>query len=358
MGHGAPRRDGGKGAEVVAASSGAVCDGLPLSRYMLAGAVAGMVEHVAMFPVDTIKTRMQVDPKLLQGNAARSGMYRSVFRSVKGILKHEGVRGFYRGVAAMALGAGPAHAVYFATYEKCKQALVSSGVGANSSNSGVHPAAAGLSGSLATVVSDAVALPMDVVKQRLQLPGTPYKGVANCVSRVLREEGVAAFFRSYQTTLVMNIPYTAVHFAVYESAKQMLGGDVEELEDRLLTHVTAGGSAGGIAAAITTPLDVVKTRLQTDCALRSSNQVCKVGKEPCSSRPVPVPTVLATNPPSTITATTAHNPNIIQCMQRIAAVEGPTALLKGLAPRIMFHTPAAAICWTTYEAMKKVLTPQ
>lgn len=76
----------------------------------------------------------------------------------------------------------------------------------------------------------------------------------------------------------MNIPYTAVHFAVYESAKQMLGGDVEELEDRLLTHVTAGGSAGGIAAAITTPLDVVKTRLQTDCALRSSNQVgMKVG---------------------------------------------------------------------------------
>lgn len=47
---------------MVAASSGAVCDGLPLSRYMLAGAVAGMVEHVAMFPVDTIKTRMQVTP--------------------------------------------------------------------------------------------------------------------------------------------------------------------------------------------------------------------------------------------------------------------------------------------------------
>jgi hypothetical protein len=38
------------------------CDGLPFTRYMMAGAVAGMVEHVAMFPVDTIKTRMQVSP--------------------------------------------------------------------------------------------------------------------------------------------------------------------------------------------------------------------------------------------------------------------------------------------------------
>lgn len=72
--------------------------------------------HVKVFPgeggaADDLRHGVQVDPKLLQGNAARSGMYRSVFRSVKGILKHEGVRGFYRGVAAMALGAGPAHAV-------------------------------------------------------------------------------------------------------------------------------------------------------------------------------------------------------------------------------------------------------
>jgi len=121
-------------------------------------------------------------------------------------------------------------------------------------------------------VSDAVALPMDVVKQRLQLPDSPYRGVWECILRVSREEGMGAFFRSYQTTLAMNVPYTMVHFAVYEGAKQALG-NADDLEERLLTHVAAGGSAGGIAAAITTPLDVVKTRLQTDCALRSKELV-------------------------------------------------------------------------------------
>ena len=121
-------------------------------------------------------------------------------------------------------------------------------------------------------VSDAVALPMDVVKQRLQLPDSPYRGVWECILRVSREEGVGAFFRSYQTTLAMNVPYTMVHFAVYEGAKQALG-NADDLEERLLTHVAAGGSAGGIAAAITTPLDVVKTRLQTDCALRGKELV-------------------------------------------------------------------------------------
>mmetsp|Transcript_38288 Transcript_38288/g.83293 ORF Transcript_38288/g.83293 Transcript_38288/m.83293 type:complete len:431 (-) Transcript_38288:553-1845(-) len=311
-----------------------VCDGLPFTKYMIAGAIAGMTEHVAMFPVDTIKTRMQADPTLVQRAAGAQDHYATVPRAVRQILRTEGALGMYRGVSAMALGAGPAHAVYFAAYEKSKQILMSPG------KTQVDPGVAAVSGALATVVSDAVALPMDVVKQRLQLPGSPYKGVWDCVSRVSREEGLKTFFRSYRTTILMNVPYTAVHFSVYETAKQVLGrahglapdADLDQLEESLTTHLLAGGVAGGLAAAVTNPLDVVKTRQQTECAVRCPTKAAALDA--------------------------GQHPNVYRCLTRIAAREGPGALLKGLVPRVMFHAPAAAICWTTYESLKTYLAGQ
>lgn len=60
----------------------------------------------------------------------------------------------------------------------------------------------------------------------------------------------------------MNVPFTACYFAAYESAKKALGSSEEE--EGLLVELVAGGIAGGGAAAITNPLDVVKTRLQLE----------------------------------------------------------------------------------------------
>jgi len=60
---------------------------------------------------------------------------------------------------------------------------------------------------------------------------------------------------------MMNIPYTAIHFATYESSKKYFGNGDDET---LIMQLGAGGIAGGLAAAATTPMDVVKTRLQLE----------------------------------------------------------------------------------------------
>lgn len=235
-------------------------DGLQFWQFMIAGSIAGSVEHMAMFPVDTLKTRMQA----ITSSCKTPSL--TLRQSLGSIVKLEGLGALYRGIAAMGLGAGPAHAVYFSVYESCKNYL-SAG---NPNNSIAHAA----SGVFATVTSDAVITPMDVVKQRLQLEGSPYKGVGDCVRRVFVEEGFGAFYASYRTTVVMNAPFTAVHFATYEAAKRGLmpenaaGGG--ENEETLLVHATAGAAAGALAAAITTPLDVVKTQLQCQVKIDSN----------------------------------------------------------------------------------------
>ncbi|KAK9147371.1 hypothetical protein Scep_006128 [Stephania cephalantha] len=290
-------------------------------KFMAAGSVAGMVEHMAMFPVDTLKTRMQMLGAAPSTAASppprRHPNYNNVGRFLASIMRSEGASGLYRGIAAMGLGAGPAHAVYFSVYEVCKEYL-----GGN--RPGHHPLVHAASGIVATTASDAVLTPMDVVKQRLQLRESPYCGVRDCVARICREEGCRAFYASYRTTVVMNAPFTAVHFSTYEAVKKVLSevspGSADE--GQLLVHLTAGGAAGALAGALTTPLDVVKTRLQCQ-------GVCGADKFSSSS--------------------------IMMALKQIVAKEGPHALLQGLKPRVLFHAPAAAICWSTYEAMKSFL---
>lgn len=224
-------------------------DGLHFWQFMVAGSIAGMVEHMAMFPVDTIKTQMQA-----LGSCPIKSV--SLSQALKSILKSQGPAGLYRGIGAMGLGAGPAHAVYFSVYEICKKSFS----GGNPNNSLAHA----VSGVFATVASDAVFTPMDMVKQRLQLSNSPYKGVLDCVRRVIREEGFRAFYASYKTTVLMNAPFTAVHFTTYEAAKRALMEVSPDSanDERFVVHATAGAAAGALAAAVTTPLDVVKTQFQ------------------------------------------------------------------------------------------------
>ena len=244
---------------------------------MIAGAVAGTVEHTAMYPVDTIKTRMQA-----LGHPGQRLHRLSLAEALRTALKREGIAGLYKGVGAVAAGAGPAHAMHFAVYELAKE-----GLGGNRGSTRHHPAIAALSGALATVVNEVVMTPVDLVKQRLQVAHSPYKGVLDCVVTVAKTEGLSAFFRAYKTSLVMSVPFQAIHFAMYEGVKKILlnpmtwqgqgqevssssstinlgegkegeksgsgspaavEDDEDDLEDNLMTQLIAGGISGGVAA--------------------------------------------------------------------------------------------------------------
>ncbi|KAM3422135.1 hypothetical protein BST61_g2506 [Cercospora zeina] len=175
-----------------------------LAANMAAGAFAGIAEHSVMYPIDLLKTRMQVV------NPTPAAVYTGIGNAIATISRAEGGMALWRGVSSVVVGAGPAHAVYFATYEVVKQAM-----GGNAS--GHHPIAAASSGACATIASDAFMNPFDVIKQRMQLHGSTHRTIVDCARQVWRTEGIRAFYVSYPTTLAMTVPFTALQFTVYES---------------------------------------------------------------------------------------------------------------------------------------------
>ncbi|KAI0848691.1 mitochondrial RNA-splicing protein MRS3 [Daldinia vernicosa] len=279
-----------------------------LAQNMVAGAFAGIAEHTVMYPIDAIKTRMQI-LNSAEANAVYKGMVQSTMRIASG----EGVLKLWRGMSSVVVGAGPAHAVYFATYEAVKHLMGGNRAGVH------HPLAAATSGACATIASDALMNPFDVIKQRMQIQNSSkmYRSMMDCARYVYRTEGLSAFYVSYPTTLSMTVPFTALQFLAYESISTTM--NPSKTYDPF-THCMAGAVAGGFAAALTTPMDVIKTMLQTrgtasDPELRSVN-------------------------------------GFMAGCRLLYQREGLRGFFKGVRPRVVTTMPSTAICWSAYEASK------
>lgn len=80
-------------------------------HHMVAGSIAGITEHTAMYPVDTLKTYVQCMRECPEAVAGRR-----VMEMVRG----QGLLRLWRGVGTMFAGCVPAHALYFSVLEQCK----------------------------------------------------------------------------------------------------------------------------------------------------------------------------------------------------------------------------------------------
>jgi solute carrier family 25 (mitochondrial iron transporter), member 28/37 len=149
-----------------------------------------------------------------------------------------------------------------------------------------------------------------VIKQRMQVHGSVHKTMAQCARAIYRAEGFHAFYVSYPTTLCMTVPFTATQFVAYESMSKVMnpthGYDP-------FTHCIAGGLAGAFAAGITTPLDVIKTLLQTR-GLAEDKEIRTAG-------------------------------GLFNAAAIIKRQFGWQGFLRGMRPRIISTMPSTAICW-------------
>ena len=123
-----------------------------------------------------------------------------------------------------------------------------------------------LAGAVAAVASATVGVPFECLKHRLQLCAPAYATPWLALMTTLRTEGVSGLFSGFGATLARNVPYNFFHFGLFAlaarclSALHLAGGARDAI---------AGALAGAPTALLTTPMDLVNTRLQTQ-AVRSS----------------------------------------------------------------------------------------
>lgn len=78
---------------------------------------------------------------------------------------------------------------------------------------------------------------------------------------ILRDEGLGGLYRSFPVTLFMNIPFLSIVVTINENMKTFI--KPHERQNPYFWYFSCAGIAGGLAGIVTNPLDVVKTRLQT-----------------------------------------------------------------------------------------------
>ncbi|XP_059925785.1 mitochondrial S-adenosylmethionine carrier protein [Gadus macrocephalus] len=144
---------------------------------LTAGGCAGMCVDLALFPLDTMKTRLQ---------------------SQQGFYKAGGFRGIYAGVPSAAIGSFPNAAAFFVTYD-CTKSLLGRGQDA----ARMAPVNHMLAASLGEVVACLIRVPTEVVKQRTQ--ASPSSTTYQMLLATLREEGVRGLYRGYRSTVLREV---------------------------------------------------------------------------------------------------------------------------------------------------------
>ncbi|GAU88852.1 hypothetical protein RvY_01476-2 [Ramazzottius varieornatus] len=177
--------------------------------YFLCGSVSGVAATVAAHPLDVVRTRF-----VSQG---QQKVYSSMFQSMRLIARHEGVRGFYRGVIPAVIQIVPYNGASFAFYAKF-QSMFRKYTGKTSSEAGAVESLC--CGFMAGAFAKTIIYPLDVLKKRLQVQGFEEgrRGFGQLVSvhsfrhgikEIWRIEGLAGFFKGYRY-----VPYTVANTAV------------------------------------------------------------------------------------------------------------------------------------------------
>ena len=249
---------------------------LDKKKFYVIGPSCFMMVRIFLYPFNLIKTRLFMQQK--------TSHYSGTFDAFGKVVRHEGFRGLYKGFMVSSLGMLSGQ-LYITTYEVVRSHLGNY----NSEMKGL------IAGACATLVGQTVTVPIDVVSQIMMmqgqvvtLPGAKtmrehyilvknvdyiiprketikLRGAVSIAREIVHREGVIGLYRGYLVSLLTYAPNSALWWAAYtgfyRKSVEMNLLATRELPLPLVQAMC--GMAGGLLAAVlTNPLDVFRTRYQ------------------------------------------------------------------------------------------------
>lgn len=216
-------------------------------------------------------------------------------------------------------------------------------------------------GFTSSLFHDLILTPTEAIKQRLQLYRSDRLSVRafDVVKGMLRNEGIQSFYRSFGVNYFMNVPYGALLVTINEKLKESLMQP--DKEGSLLSYFAFAGVAGLVAAVPTCPLDVIKTRLNTQNCI---NRSCGMDPKACGN------SVLKGNMQTYQNKVSAYHSygtvgehlkkasrvavehikyhSVVDAAKKIYREAGLLGFFRGLKMRILIQCPSSALSWGTY----------
>ena len=269
-------------------------------------AFAASVAEALTFPMDLVKTRFQLETSAQRG-------WRGKVESVAQVVRERGyIRGFYSGSPAAILRHVPYTATRIATFEGLRERL------------GHEPRlletlAIGFS---AGAIGQFVSTPFDVVKIRLISDASKaphlqrYHGVWDAFVKIYSEKGVLGMWKGSSIAVQRAALVNLGELSTYDVVKRKLIQTTSLTEDDSRTHILSSLSSGFCSSFISTPADVLKTRMMNDTSRSYSSS--------------------------------------IQCLKDCVSSEGIRGLYKGFFPTWARLGPWQLTFWVVYERLKAI----
>ncbi|XDG02856.1 hypothetical protein ABKA04_002471 [Annulohypoxylon sp. FPYF3050] len=316
---------------------------IPDSGYFVAGAVAGGISRTATAPLDRLKVYLLVNTtsnanvavevaKKGQPIQALKHAGRPLVTAIADLYKAGGVRGFFAGNGLNVVKIMPETAIRFGAYEAAKKTLAS--LEGHNDPHHINPYSKFVAGGVAGMTAQFCVYPLDTLKFRLQsdyVEGGPRGNTLlfQTARKMWAEGGMRAAYRGVTMGLVGMFPYSAIDMGTFEFLKTTYvtytarAYSIHEEDASPSTFATGimGATSGAFGASVVYPLNVLRTRLQT---------------QGTSMHPV-------------------RYTGIWDVAQKTIKNEGVRGLYKGLMPNLLKVAPALSITWMVYENAKRIL---